>query len=162
MATTQVTITANSNRTPSKIYLDSSYLKSVPGILKIVECVVDLCGFISMIVVTSKYYYPSGTFYEFVSMSAFIISLFLLIFHLFHFTDAMQFIPWLLLEVIFSIIWAILYLIAGGISASWADAHSALASAAFFAFVAVVLYLYEGFSKFRIRSSQGENRPTSG
>ena len=80
-------------------------------------------------------------------MTAFWVTLILLIMYLFHVIEKFHVIPWLLIEMVFCGVWTILYFSTLIDCATYSSKVSALGAAAFFSFVAVGVYGYDAFLK---------------
>ncbi|CAK9295158.1 unnamed protein product [Gordionus sp. m RMFG-2023] len=124
--------------------------------MKIAQICIALIGFICS--TSSKWAYaPGTTWYDFVSFSGFIISLILLIFYVLQIVAMgrpLSNLPWFLIEFIFCATWAFFFLIASLVlairSSKYPCCSGALAAAAFFGFVAMILYGYDAFLKMRM------------
>ncbi|GAB6027916.1 hypothetical protein CHUAL_002131 [Chamberlinius hualienensis] len=126
---------------------DPSYLRTIPGILKLFRMLMDLLGFIC-VMVSGVYYWSGANWFSFVSMTSFWVTGVLLVFYLFHLIERLHFLPWMLLEFIYNTVWTVFYLIAAAIVASLGQIE-AFAAAAFFGFCAMIAYGYDAFLKFR-------------
>ncbi|WAR11654.1 CKLF4-like protein [Mya arenaria] len=129
------------------IGFDRNYPQSLHGILKIVEVVVDLVAFICAC------WFPywsghGGAWVQFVTISAFITTLILLVLHLFRIIYKLPG-PWGLIELIYYGVYALLLLIAAIVAAARAGYHSSIGAAAFFTFAATALYVVDAFFQFR-------------
>ncbi|XP_015905000.2 CKLF-like MARVEL transmembrane domain-containing protein 7 [Parasteatoda tepidariorum] len=121
---------ADHHHTP-KMFFDLTYLRTPSGMLKILQAADGLFGYLCMRVVTKSYDFPAGRYYEFVALLGFVMALNLGFLHMIHVTDVTsKTIPWVLIELIYSLVWSFLCCIAGGIIASWAEYHTALAFSA--------------------------------
>ncbi|EFA04436.1 CKLF-like MARVEL transmembrane domain-containing protein 8 isoform X2 [Tribolium castaneum] len=154
--TTTTTVTSNTT-VQTNIRYDPTYIRTLPGILKVAEIVLNLLGFIC-IEVSAFSYVSRGSFFIFVSMTAFWFTGFLLLFYLFHVIEKFYRIPWLKIEFGFDALWAALYLIAACLAATYGI--EAFAVAAFFGFCAMVVYAGDAYLKFKAAMSgelaQGE------
>ncbi|XP_064212909.1 CKLF-like MARVEL transmembrane domain-containing protein 8 isoform X1 [Tribolium castaneum] len=170
--TTTTTVTSNTT-VQTNIRYDPTYIRTLPGILKVAEIVNFKPGFISesefyfkvlnllgfiCIEVSAFSYVSRGSFFIFVSMTAFWFTGFLLLFYLFHVIEKFYRIPWLKIEFGFDALWAALYLIAACLAATYGI--EAFAVAAFFGFCAMVVYAGDAYLKFKAAMSgelaQGE------
>lgn len=152
MPTTYETKTTTTTSSPSPtIGFHPEYLRTLPGILKVVEIVLALITFICACVV----YWGSGQgWVEFVSMSAFLCTLIYLILHLINLISRFPG-PQLLIEFIYYCVFSVLFLIAAIVAAAKASAHSSIGATAFFAFAATAVYAVDTFFQFRAwRSGQ--------
>ncbi|GIY14237.1 hypothetical protein CEXT_733181 [Caerostris extrusa] len=130
MATVTVSATTTTKVSPN-IRFDPSYAKSIPGILKIAEAekeeilfyyefkesfilearIVSLIGFICVQMVSNQYYAGSASgWFIFVAMTAFWVTLVVVVLYLFHIIEKLHWIPWLLGG--FAALWAVFYFIA--------------------------------------------------
>ncbi|XP_034829091.1 CKLF-like MARVEL transmembrane domain-containing protein 4 [Maniola hyperantus] len=142
---TTTTVTS-STTVQTNIRFDPEYLKTVPGILKVVQVSCSLLGFICIL--CSKFsVLNQGTYFSWISMIAFWFSGILLGLYLFHLVEKFYKIPWLKIEFVFTAVWTLLYLIAAILvgTAYYDDAHTA---AAFFGSVATVAYALDAVVKF--------------
>uniref|UniRef100_A0A183BZH0 MARVEL domain-containing protein n=1 Tax=Globodera pallida TaxID=36090 RepID=A0A183BZH0_GLOPA len=96
-------------------WLDTSYLRTLPGLLKVIVIVFNLLCFMCLLIGGPAYYAGVGGA-TFVSVFGFIISLTLLMLYLFHIVDQFAQIPWIVCEMIFCFAWTIFYFIAGSVS----------------------------------------------
>lgn len=142
--TTTTTVTSNTT-VQTNIRFDPSYIRTIPGILKIVQILLNLLGFICIEV--AGVYHTRGSFFNTVSMTGFWFTGVLLALYLFHIIEKFYKIPWLKVEFIFCGVIALLYLIAAALAA--AVYLEAYAAAAFFGFCAMVVYGYDAFLKYK-------------
>ena len=111
-----------------------------------VNIVVFICG------VSAGNYWRSTTTLEwsyFVSMTAFWVTLILIVMYLFHVTEKFHVIPWSAIEMGFCGLWSFFYLTVAIDCAVHASKSSALAALSFFAFVAVGTYGFDAYLKFK-------------
>ncbi|KAI5634712.1 membrane-associating domain-containing protein [Phthorimaea operculella] len=143
--TTTTTVTS-STTVQTNIRFDPSYVKTIPGILKVIQVTASLLGFIC-IQFSSYSGHSDSSYFSWISMIAFWFTGILLGFYLFHIVEKFYKIPWLRIEFIFCAAWAFLYLIAASLACVNADKpHSA---AAFFGFVATGVYAIDCLLKWR-------------
>ncbi|XP_045510815.1 CKLF-like MARVEL transmembrane domain-containing protein 4 [Colias croceus] len=148
---TTTTVTS-STMVNTKIRFDQVYIRTVPGILKIVQIVASLIGFIC-IQFSRLNNAGRGAYYSWISMIAFWFTGILLGFYLFHIVEKFYKIPWLRIEFIFTAVWTLLYMIAAILAVTVGDnPHSA---AAFFGFAAMLAYAIDAFLKFRLVRAGG-------
>ncbi|XP_064467479.1 CKLF-like MARVEL transmembrane domain-containing protein 4 isoform X2 [Ornithodoros turicata] len=140
------TVTSTTTKTAG-FQFDPSYLRTVPGLLKVAQLVISLIGFICSQI--AAFSLSTINWYGFVSMTAFWVTLVLLLFYLFHLIERIKFIPWLLAELIYCGVWALLYFTAAVAAAVKGKWEEALAAAAFFGFVAMALYGADAFFKYK-------------
>lgn len=143
------TTTQQTTTTSSQVGLQIDYVKSIPGILKIVEIVVSIVTFICASIRLG--WVPlGGGWVQFVSMTAFISTF---VFFIFHFLNIISKIPanipWNLIEFIYYCIFTGLYLIAAIVAAARGNLDPSIGATAFFGFVATVVYGIDTFFQFR-------------
>lgn len=165
MASVTVSSTTTTTKVSPIIHFDSSYIKTIPGMLKVGQILTSLIGFICVQSAWAWKVHSSFGWYSFVSMTAFWVTLVLLIFYLIHLIEKLHFLPWLLGELGYCGIWTIFYVITGIVAATNASHDGAWGAASFFAFVGFVLYGFDTFLKFKAWRSggiaQGERTVTS-
>lgn len=145
---TTTTTTATTTKVTPVIRFDHSYVLKLPGWLKCGQCLVSLLGFIC----TSSSYQnreSSANWYGFVSMTAFWVTLVLLIMYLIHLIEKLHFIPWILGEFIFCSLWTLFYGIAAIVVCAKARGDDAFAAAGVFGFIGMLLYGIDAFLKFK-------------
>ncbi|KAH3711041.1 CKLF-like MARVEL transmembrane domain-containing protein 7 isoform X2 [Dreissena polymorpha] len=125
---------------------DRGYVKSMRGILKVSECVLDMVGFICASV-WIYWTHAGGAWVQFVTISAFITTLILYILHLFRIIYKLPG-PWGLIELIYYVVFTIMMLIAAIVCAARAW-HSSIIAAAIFTFLATAVYVVDTFLLFR-------------
>jgi uncharacterized membrane protein len=144
----------------SSVRCPPEYIRTVPGILKIVELILCLLTFaISLGGYWSGY---GGGWVEFVAMSSFITTLIWFILHL-----ILPTLPGFLLsrpyEFVTYIVMAALFLIAGIVAAARAPyLPGQVGATAFFAFASVVVYGIDAFFQFREWRSAPPPQPAGG
>lgn len=144
--TTTTTTTTRVVVAPCKF--DPLYIRTIPGILKIIQLVADLLGFIC--IMTVNHWYPSAVnWYSFVAMTGFWVTGTLLVFYLFHLIERLHMLPWMLIEFIYCVVWCVFFLIAGSVAASKAAYSEGFGAASFFGYCGMVVYGYDAFLKFR-------------
>ncbi|KAG8177356.1 hypothetical protein JTE90_028352 [Oedothorax gibbosus] len=144
-----VTGTTTTTKVSPDIRFDASYAKTIPGLIKIAQCVVSLIGFICIQMVTHNFISSAAGWYNFVAMTAFWVTLILIFGYIFHIIERLHWIPWLLGELIFCSLWAVFFFIAACIVVAKSSQDAGWGAAAFFGYVAMVLYGYEAFTKFQ-------------
>jgi len=151
---TTTTTTITETHVQTNIRFDPSYLKTLPGALKLVAIILNLVVFICG--VSASNYWRSTTVMEwayFVSMTAFWVTLILTVMYLFHFTEKFHVIPWSVIEMVFCGLWSFFYLTTGvdnAVNASRFTSTSALSALAFFAFASSAVYAVDAFHKFKL------------
>jgi len=129
---------------------DPGYLKTVPGALKGVLSILNVICFICIMCTTPWYKEAAiGEWFIFVSMTAFWVSLVLIIMYLIHAIEKFHVIPWLMIEFGFYALWTFFYFTAALAAAVEAKHSAALGAASFFGFACTLLYGYDSFLKFR-------------
>ncbi|XP_068975672.1 CKLF-like MARVEL transmembrane domain-containing protein 4 [Bombus flavifrons] len=160
--TTTTTVTTTSTTTLTSIRFDPSYIKTLPGMLKVAQVVLNLLGFIC-ITVTSHSNFSRGAWFNTVAMGGFWFTGILLVFYLFHIVEKFSKIPWLKIELTFCVLWTIFYMLAASLAAGYAKYIEAFGAAAFFGFCAMVAYGYDAWLKFHASRSgalaQGQHTP---
>ncbi|KAL1494661.1 hypothetical protein ABEB36_010227 [Hypothenemus hampei] len=146
--TTTTTVKSSSTTVDTTIRFDSSYIRTIPGYLKIAEIVLDLLGFICIEASGAFSYHSRGSWFNFVAMTGFWVTGFLLVFYLFHIIERFYKIPWLKFEFIYNALWAAFYLIAASLAVSYTYVEAYIA-AGFFGFCAMVVYGIDAFIKFQ-------------
>ncbi|XP_060565397.1 CKLF-like MARVEL transmembrane domain-containing protein 4 isoform X1 [Ruditapes philippinarum] len=129
------------------IGLDKDYIKTYNGLLKIVECVLDIIAFICASIYIHWGPYGGG-WVQFVTMSAFITTLLLFGFHLFRIIYKLPG-PWGLIELIYYVLYSLMMLIAGIVCAARGNWDASIGAAAFFTFAATACYVFDTFLLFR-------------
>ncbi|KAK2588275.1 hypothetical protein KPH14_004298 [Odynerus spinipes] len=160
--TTTTTVTTTTTTVQPNVRFNPAYIRTLPGILKVIQVVLNLLGFICITV--SKYgNHSRGGWFNTVAMIGFWFTGVLLVLYLFHIVEKFSKIPWLKIELIFCGLWAFFYFIAASLSADYGRVSEAFAAAAFFGFCAVIAYGYDAWLKFSaIRSgalAQGQQMP---
>ncbi|XP_053973509.1 CKLF-like MARVEL transmembrane domain-containing protein 4 [Hylaeus anthracinus] len=160
--TTTTTVTTTSTTTQPNIRFDTSYIRTVPGMLKVAQVAFNLLGFIC-ITASSQGNTSRGGWFNTVAMIGFWCTGILLVFYLFHIVEKFSKIPWLKVEFIYCAIWTAFYLLAAALAADYAKVVEAFGAAAFFGFCAMVAYGYDAWLKFQgVRSgalAQGQYSP---
>jgi len=149
--TTRTTVTET--KVNLAIRWDPSYIKEIPGMLKIAAVILDLIVFIC--VMSSGSYFrniATGTWADFVAMTGFWVSGILLILYLLHVIEKFHVIPWLMIEMGFCCLWAFFFFTCSldmSVKAGQYVGTSAYAAGAFFGFAAMIVYGFDGFLKFK-------------
>ncbi|XP_076172158.1 CKLF-like MARVEL transmembrane domain-containing protein 4 [Ptiloglossa arizonensis] len=159
---TTTTVTTTTTTTQPNIRFDPSYMRTVPGILKIAQVAFNLLVFIC-ITVSGHSNTSRGGWFNTVAMGGFWFTGILLVFYLFHIVEKFSKIPWLKLEFIFCSIWTVFYLLAAALAADYAKYVEAFGVGAFFGFCAMIAYGYDAWLKFQgVKSgalAQGHHSP---
>lgn len=151
---THATTTTSSG--PGTIGPRMDYIRTIPGILKIVEMVLDVIVFICSVIP----WWPPEGWIGFVSMSALLTTLIIFLLYLFGVIHRLP--AWrVLLEFIYYCVFSVFYLIAAIVAASYAKYHSSIAACTFFAFAATAIYAVDTYFQFRAwRTGQAEMTTT--
>ncbi|XP_075213308.1 CKLF-like MARVEL transmembrane domain-containing protein 4 [Lycorma delicatula] len=152
--TTTTTVTASSTTVQTNLRYDPTYIRTLPGMLLCAQVVLNFLGFLC--VALSIYSnIGRGSFFSSVAGFGFWFSAILLVLYVFHAIEKFHMIPWLKVELIYFLLWALLYLIAATLAAALTGHSAAFGCAAFFGFCALVVYGYGAFLKYEaIRSGQ--------
>ncbi|XP_054706607.1 CKLF-like MARVEL transmembrane domain-containing protein 8 [Uloborus diversus] len=187
MSQGNVTVTASTTTTKVSpaIRFDSSYIKTLPGILKVAEAVSagillqtrhfptpkiapkvsSLAGFISVETVTYGIAWSHYTWASFVFISGFCITVVLILFYLFHVVETLHQLPWLIVEGSYDIIWCVFFFAAAVVSTRNVTQQAAWGAAAFFGFLVTFILIYDAFLKYKQWKSgglaQGERTTTN-
>jgi len=116
--------------------------------LKIACLVLNFIGFLCIIVSENSYHSRAGWF-NFCAGTGFWVTGILLGLYLFHVIEKLHFIPWLMVEFGYCSAWSFFYFTAAAACAADGGRYEAWAAAAFFGFVASVVYGVDGFFKFK-------------
>jgi len=171
MGTTTTTITET--HVTTNIRWDPGYITGVPenpneeakslifkigpinvteGVLKLAAIKINLIVFIC-VMCSGSYYREQITaeWTDFVAMTGFWVTGILLIFYLIHVIEKFHVIPWLMIEMGFNILWAFFYMTCSIDLAVQASSNglSSYIAASFFGFVAMGIYGFDGFLKFK-------------
>lgn len=148
--TTTSTTTVTETHVQTNLRWDPSYIKTIPGMLKVAAVVLDMIVFIC-VASSSSYYRETTTaqWFYFVSMTGFFVTGILLVFYLLHVIEKFHVIPWMMIELGFCILWAFFYFTASIDCAVNASNNPPFGAAAFFGFVTLLVYGYDGFIKFQ-------------
>ncbi|KAJ8672720.1 hypothetical protein QAD02_003980, partial [Eretmocerus hayati] len=123
--------TAVTAQTSSTVHIryDPSYLRTLPGRLKCAEIVLNILGFICVLISTHSHHNRSGWF-NFIAMTGFWMTGLLLVFYLFHFVEKFDRIPWLKIEFFFCAFETVGYLVTSALVANLTFASASLGVAA--------------------------------
>ncbi|XP_077295733.1 plasmolipin-like [Arctopsyche grandis] len=138
--------TSTSTNHNTNIRFDSGYVKTLPGMIKITQIVLNLLGFIC-IEVSGYSFHSRGSWFNTVAMGGFWFTGIMLAFYLFHVLEKFYKIPWLKIELVFCALWTLFYLLAACLAATFG--LEAYAAASFFGFCAMIAYGYDAYLKFR-------------
>ncbi|XP_064640198.1 plasmolipin-like isoform X2 [Lineus longissimus] len=130
----------------------TGYIRTIPGILKIVEMALDVIVLICCICMLIG----AGGWGSFLAGSALFTTAILFIFHITNLIHRLPG-PWLMIEFAYFVIYAALYVITAIVCAAFAGTYISPASgaAAFFAFAAAGVYGVDAFLMFRTWRAAG-------
>ncbi|XP_042868535.1 CKLF-like MARVEL transmembrane domain-containing protein 4 isoform X1 [Penaeus japonicus] len=134
-----------------KIYVNSAYLKTKYGKLKIAHLVICIIVFICTMLSNSPRSNPAN-WLSFVAMGGFWASGGLLFLFVINLVSFLAIIPWLKLELVYTILWTFFWFVSGCVASSNTinvAGADAFAAAAFFAFVAMCIYGFNAFLFFK-------------
>jgi len=162
---TTTTTTITETHVQTNLRFDPSYVKTIPGALKLAAVILNLIVFICGVSATS-YWRNSATleWAFFVSMTAFWVTGILLIMYVLHVIEKFHVIPWLLIEMIFCGTWSLFYFSTGIDCAVKANNYStsSLAATSAFSFITLIVYGYDTYIKYSGwragQLAQGERR----
>ncbi|XP_056635386.1 CKLF-like MARVEL transmembrane domain-containing protein 4 [Diorhabda sublineata] len=145
--TTTTTVHSTNTTVQTNIRFDPSYVRTLPGIAKCAQLLLNLLGFIciesSGVLATRS----RGSFFNFVAMFGFWFTGILLAFYLFHLIEKLYRVPWLKLEFVYCCIWTGFYMIASSLAVSYNS--EAYIVAGVFGFCAMVVYGIDAFLKYK-------------
>ncbi|KAK9737646.1 hypothetical protein QE152_g10540 [Popillia japonica] len=154
---TTTTVTSNTS-VQTNIRFDPKYVKTLPGILKCIQAVGSLLGFIFIQASGTLAYHSTGSVFSTIAMIGFWCTGILLVLYLFHIIEKLYKIPWLKFEFIFCIIMTLFYFIMSILAVTFNNVFYEIAGV--FGFICMVAYGLDAFLKFRgIRNgelAQGE------
>ncbi|XP_022112288.2 plasmolipin-like [Pieris rapae] len=125
---------------------DTTYVKNKQGVIKIVEIILDLLGFIC---IQSSAFWSNwrGVYFNVTAHLGLWFSVILLLLYMFHLIEKYHNMKWLQIEMIGCGLVTFLYLIASTIVVAFGTAT--YSAAGFFGYLAMVLYGFEAFTKFQ-------------
>ncbi|ESO82804.1 hypothetical protein LOTGIDRAFT_229820 [Lottia gigantea] len=136
------------------IKLDFSYMKSIPGMLRVGEIFLTLIAF-SCVAASRNYYcdykYASGyNYFEFVSISAFISTLIIYIMYIvdLHNKFVFKFVPWKLADCVWCGVYTLFFFIASCVLASNGCSQGGNKAGAAFGFFSTIAIGADGFLAF--------------
>ncbi|KAJ8933652.1 hypothetical protein NQ318_019297 [Aromia moschata] len=151
--TTTTTVQTSNTTVETTIRFDPSYIRTIPGLLKLVQIVLNLLGFICIEASGVFSVHTRGSFFNFVAMTGFWFTGILLALYLFHLIEKTYRIPWLKIEFVFCALWTAFYLIAACLAVSFGV--EAFIAAGFSGFCGMIAYGIDAFLKFKaIQSGQ--------
>lgn len=132
------------------IHFDPGYLSTIPGMMKTAQASTSLIGFICAQTIRKSKFLTAGGWYSFVSLPGFCMSTIFLLCYVFHVVERFKRLPWLVVEMSYAAAWCILFFIASTVAATRVRADKPWAAAAFFGFVAMIIFGCEAFIKWHI------------
>ncbi|KAK8741760.1 hypothetical protein OTU49_002380 [Cherax quadricarinatus] len=134
------------NNDNKRIYINSGYLHTNEGRLKCAHLVICIVVFICTMASNFPRSNPAN-WLSFVSMGGFWTSAVLLFLFLINIVALLSIIPWLMLELGYTVIWTFFWFVCGCVAADYAvkRAGDAFAVASFFSFVAMCIYGFNAF-----------------
>lgn len=118
--------------------MDLAFLGSPVGTCRLMETVFNLAGAISAFASGYCAHISDMRFFQFVSMAGFILALVLIMLRVSKVVNNISI--WPVIEIIVCCLWAFFYIVAASLSATWASYCNGSAAAAFFGFVAMIIY----------------------
>jgi len=129
--------------------VDITYLKEIKGWLRIAETLLSLITFICATVDEFFVRHKGGGWVQFVSITAFILCIILIILHMFRLMNQMpSSVPVVLIELIIVGVFTIFYFISGIVSAVVGNISAAVGACAFFCFASMVVFAVDTFFHF--------------
>ncbi|XP_013147097.1 PREDICTED: proteolipid protein 2-like isoform X2 [Papilio polytes] len=122
---------------------DKGYVKTLPGILKIVQLLCNLIGFICLKV---SWAWLSSIFYNILYWVANIITLFLFCMYMFHFVEKYDRLPWMKFEFFYCGVVVLTYIVLSIIATTVGENGYAVG---FFGLCAIIAYGYDSYLKYR-------------
>ncbi|XP_066973378.1 plasmolipin-like isoform X1 [Macrobrachium rosenbergii] len=144
-----------------KIYVNTGYLRSDEGKLKCAH--LAICILVFILVMASQHPRSNqANWISFVSMGGFWTSAFLLFLYVINVVGFLSVIPWLFLELCYTVIWTFFWFVAGCVGGDFAARYmngELFAAAAFFSFIAMCLYGFNAYLNFTKWRSGGATLP---
>ncbi|XP_022184101.1 proteolipid protein 2 isoform X1 [Nilaparvata lugens] len=157
--TTTTTVTQSNTTVQTDIRYDPFYIRTIPGMLKAAQIILNLLGFLT-ISVSGYSSLGRGSFFSSISGFGFWFTGILLVLYVFHVVEKFFAIPWLRIELVYCALWAVFYMIASTLCAANMSYSAAFACTALFGYCAMGVYGYDAFLKFKAVKSgeiaQGE------
>lgn len=131
--------------TPTKIVrFDKGYVQTVPGLLKLVQIVCNIVGFIC---IKLSWTWFSSIFYNILYWFAIIVSGLLLFLYTFHFVEKFDKLPWLKWEFAYCCLVCLTYI---GLSIFATTIGESVGYAVgFFGLCAIIAYGFDGYLKYK-------------
>ncbi|XP_012942126.1 MARVEL domain-containing protein 1 [Aplysia californica] len=156
MATTTYEQTTETRPEPPPIRPHPEYVKSIEGILKIVEIV--LCILVLICASIDYWYHLGGGWVQFVAASAMIGTIILFLFFFFNVYPRLPG-PWNFIVFIYYCVYVVLFIIAAIVAAVRAHLATSIGATAFFTFAALAVYIIDVY--FMYRSWQAYQHPST-
>ncbi|XP_065335309.1 CKLF-like MARVEL transmembrane domain-containing protein 4 [Cloeon dipterum] len=152
--TTTTRVTTSNVSVQTNLRYDPLYLRTLPGLVKVVQIVCNMIGFLCVIL--AKYsHLARGSFFKSLSGIGFWFTGIMLLLYVFHVAEKFFRIPWLKIELGFCTLWTLLYLIASILCVDYASLDAAFGAAGFFGFCAMFAYGFDAYLKFQaVRSGE--------
>jgi len=144
--------------------VDVTYIKDVKGWIRLAEIVLSLVSFICATVDEAFVRHKGGGWVQFVSITAFIICIILVIFHMFRLMQQMpSSIPVVLVELVIVAVYTVFFFISGVVAAVVGNMSDAVGACAFFTFASMVAFGIDTFIFFMAwRSNNNAGLPPQG
>ena len=137
---------------------DLSEIKSPKGLLKLFQALINLLG--AIFCFASCYSWYSGRFFEFVSMTGFILDLVLLAMAFVKISPQIKFMPYI--EIALDGLWILFYLIASSILIKWIRYDGLLGVSVFCGYVAMITYFFDALLIYKKLRSPSSTQPDGG
>lgn len=142
-------------------YIDVNFIKSIPGILLLLEIV---CGLLVWALIASTHYteFPAYGWVMFVSVTLWLLSIVLFVILFLGLDEKLPSVPWPFVLLVFYAAATVLYLTAfltdaASVPFPWYDQHNNLGASAFFAIVVTLIYAASSFFAYLGWRGDGEN-----
>ncbi|CAH0603576.1 unnamed protein product [Chrysodeixis includens] len=130
---------------PTKVLrFDKGYVRTIPGILKLVQLA---CNFIGFICIKISWSWVSAIFYNILYWVANIITALILFMYTFHVIEKYDRVPWLKLEFFYCVIVSLTYI--GCSIFATTIGESVGYAVGFFGLCAIIAYGFDGFLKYK-------------
>lgn len=140
----QAQVEANPPPNQKVLRFDKHYVKTLPGILKVVQLVCNIIGFICIKVSTA---FISPIFYNLLYWIGNTITLFLLLMYTFHIVEKYDRWPWHKVEFFYCCAVVLAYIGTSIFAATLAE--SVGYAVGFFGLCAIIAYAFDGYLKFK-------------
>ncbi|CAF1065011.1 unnamed protein product [Adineta ricciae] len=140
----------SSEARPLRITCQINYLRTLPGILKIIQFACDILSIILGAAAPTLTYTGHKGFFVFVAILATVGTAFLLVLSLINLQAVCIPERWPMIEMFWCGFIALLYFIASIVIATIASNSGVFGAAAFFGFAAFIAYLADGLNRFRL------------